>query len=226
MNKGTIVILVVIALLIIAWFAWGFYTTHNIEEPKYSVVEERDGYEIREYESYIVAEVEVEGSYNEATNQGFFILADYIFGNNKPKDKVAMTAPVLEEEKEKIAMTTPVTVEKTEKIAMTAPVNSELTENETRIITFMMPSEYTLETLPEANNDRINFKEVPAKKMAVLDFSRWYATADRVETKKKELLELLKRDKVVTIGNLQVARYNDPFTIPIMMRNEILVEIE
>lgn len=80
----------------------------NIEEPTYTVVEKRDGYEIRDYSAYIVAEVEVTGSRNEGLNQGFRLLADYIFGNNTKSTPIAMTAPVAESVSEPVAMTAPV----------------------------------------------------------------------------------------------------------------------
>jgi len=80
-----------------------------IEEPKYSVVREYDGFEVREYAPYIVAEVVVPGPAEEAGNQGFRILAGYIFGGNKGERKIAMTAPVAQAPAPvRIEMTAPV----------------------------------------------------------------------------------------------------------------------
>ena len=90
-------------------------------------------------------------------------------------------------------MTSPV-IEKSslsESIAMTSPVIATI-EGESHTIAFGMPRSYTLETLPTPNDNRIQIVTIPEKKMAVIRFS-WLRTNSRVESKKKELLELLKK---------------------------------
>jgi hypothetical protein len=181
----------------------------------YSVVEKKSGYEIRLYEPYIAMQAETEGDTQEALYAGFRILAGYIFGDNKGNQKVAMTAPVMESG---ASLSEKVTV------PMTAPVMEEARGSK-HIITFTAPKNYTLETLPQPNTDAIRFIQIPAKKYAVHRFT-WYYTASRIEAKKVYLLELLKRDGVSTVGNPMFAGYNGPGTIPFLMRNEILVEIQ
>ena len=122
-------------------------------------------------------------------------------------------------------MTSPV-IEKSaasESIAMTTPVVASL-EGESRTITFGMPSSYTLETLPVPNDSRVQIVTIPEKKMAVIRFS-WMRSNTRVESKKKELLEQLKKDEITVVGEPQYAGYNAPWTPPWMMRNEVMVEI-
>jgi len=210
MNIFYIILYIAIALVLL-WVGYGYFSVRNIEEPAYSVLEKKDGYEIREYEPYIIATVEIEGTYEQALTDGFRLIADYIFGNNTGKEQIAMTAPVQETEPEKIAMTVPVLE----------------TENSStvRSISFVMPSKYTIENIPKPNNKRVVLREVPQQRVAALSFS-WGSGAGRVASKKEELLDLLKRDSAITTGTPYGAFYNPPFTPPFMKRNEILITIE
>jgi hypothetical protein len=112
-----------------------------IEKAKYTVVEKEDDFEIRQYEPRIVAETYVEGDLEEVGDEGFRRLYGYISGDNQKKQSISMTAPVGQEAK-------------SEKIAMTAPVGQEQKDNRWRI-TFLMPAEYTLETLPVPTDSRV-----------------------------------------------------------------------
>lgn len=116
-------------------------------------------------------------------NQGFRILAGYIFGGNASKQSIAMTTPVNDIEKQ------------SEKIAMTTPVNDITTGDNLHLIQFSIPSSYTLETLPVPNDNRVNLREIPAKKKAVLLYRGW-ATEEKVEKNKLKLIEKLERDGV------------------------------
>jgi len=204
-------LLIIIAILVLVWVAYGYFSTSRVKEPKFTVLEKKAGYEIREYAPYIEARVKVTGSYREAQNSGFRILAGYIFGGNTAKTSIAMTTPVVEQ--------------KSESIAMTAPVVETLTDTGERVVSFVMPQEYTLTTLPTPNDRRIEIVEVPAHKSAVLRYT-WNTTAERVEQKKSELLSYIKRDGLVSIGVPRGARYDPPWTPPFMMRNEVLVDIK
>jgi hypothetical protein len=190
---------------LILWSAYGLLSS-NVEHTSYTVMESRNGYELRRYPAHIVAQ-----TYQSALNEGFRIVAGYIFGGNTKKESIAMTAPVVEQ---KIG---------SEKIAMTAPVTATL-GGEMHTITFSMPSSYTLETLPAPNDSRVTLVTVPEKIMAVKRFS-WLRTSTYVESKKEELLAALKRDGVSVTGEVQYAGYNAPWTPPWMTRNEVLVEI-
>lgn len=200
-----------IIIVLCIWAIGSYLVIRNIEKPTYIVLEKRTDYEIRQYEPYIIAETEVTGNYDEATSNGFRIIADYIFGNNTSKESISMTTPVLEESSEKIAMTTPV-------------INT-LEGEKTRTISFVLPSKYTLETLPTPNNPQVTITQIPSRKVAVKKFSG-YATAKRVGEQKEKLQQSLARDKENIIGNIQVARYNPPLSMPLTLRNEIIVEIK
>lgn len=216
--------LIIIVIILLIWTVGSFIFNRSIASPQYSVLEKKQGYEIRLYEPYITAQVEVIGTYDEAISEGFRILADYIFGNNTKQADIAMTAPVTEGESEKIAMTSPVSVKDNEVLAMTAPV-IEGAKNEIRIISFVMPFEYTLETLPKPNNSQIKIVPQEERKVAVLRFS-WLSGSERVAKKKQKLLNLLEQDEITPKKSPEYAGYNAPFTAPWLNRNEIMVEIE
>lgn len=206
--KTPTIALIVIALLLLVWVAWGYFSIAKVERLKYTVLDDSKEYEIRSVEDHIVAQVTVSGDYNQASNEGFMKVADYIFGNNTSSDSVAMTTPVInsEEASEKVAMTTPV-------------INTEDADSKNQVIAFVMPSSYTMETLPVPNNDEVTLREVEGETLAVLQFS-WWATAQRVEKKKQELLSYLDRDGL-SYSTIQSARYNPPWTPPFMLRNEV-----
>lgn len=205
-------VLIGIIVLIVLWTFGSYLVVRTIEKPAYTIIENRGGYEVRKYESYIVAETKVSGNRQEAVTTGFQIIADYIFGNNVSKKGIAMTAPVLESQV-------------SEKISMTSPVLSTESTVGDRVIAFVLPSAYTLETLPIPNNNAVTLREVPAHTVAALTFT-WYATPSRIEKKKEELISLLERDKVSPIGDIQVAQYNPPLSMPLILRNEIIIPIE
>lgn len=181
----------------------------NVELPKYKVIESSGNIELREYAPMIVAEVDIEGNRKEALNEGFSILADYIFGNNLSKKKIKMTTPVTNEPSEKIAMTAPVMQEK---------------ERETWKIRFMMPSEYTMETLPIPNSKKIHLISIPAKRFAVIRFSG-IPGDEKIKKKSVELLNFIKNRNLNTQGNPIAAFYNPPWTLPFLRRNEVMIEL-
>lgn len=226
MKKIMTITCIIIGIILILWTVASYIFSHSVASPHYTVLEQRQGYEIRMYDPYITAQVDVSGTYDEALGTGFRTLADYIFGNNTKQTPLAMTAPVTEQEdvSEKMAMTAPVIVSESEKLAMTAPV-VERGDERTRTISFVMPFDYTLETLPKPNNPDVKIVPQPARKVAVLRFS-WYRGEDRVAGKKQELLDLLARDGVTPQGVPEYAGYNAPFTAPWLNRNEVMVEVE
>lgn len=207
----TLIFLIVIIAIIVLWSAWGYFSSH-VEQAEYRVIKKMSEYEIREYSTHIVAETTVKGEYNDALNEGFRIVAGYIFGGNSKKQNIAMTSPVVEQSAD------------SEKISMTAPV-LETTQGELHVISFGMPKSYTLQTLPTPTDSRVKIVQVPAKQFAVIKFS-WLRTGAKVKKMKSKLLELLSRDSVEFLGNPVYAGYNAPWTPPWMTRNEILIEIK
>jgi len=178
------------------------------ESPDYRVTSKLGPIEIREYQPYLVAETTVDGSLESAGNQGFRILAKYIFGGNRASKKIAMTAPVVQEKDQgaRIAMTTPVTQAKT---------------GDQYTIRFMMPSELSRDALPEPNDARIAIREVPGRTLAAIRYSGTWSKRN-YEKHLDELYAALRADGLAPEGEPIWARYNPPFTPWFMRRNEIL----
>jgi hypothetical protein len=206
----TIFFLIVVIAIIILWSLWGYFSS-RVEQAEYIVIKKMSGYEIREYPAHIVAQTTVKGKYEEALNEGFRIVAGYIFGNNSKKQSIAMTTPVTEQGTG------------SEKISMTAPV-LETTQGELHIVSFGMPRSYTLQTLPEPTDSRVKIVQLPTKKFAAVRFS-WLRTNDRIKKEEAKLLKLLSQDNVEVLGSPVYAGYNAPWTPPWMTRNEVMVEI-
>jgi hypothetical protein len=184
------------------------------EEAKYTLIEKDGAFEVRAYESKIIAEVMVDGEMSKATSLGFRLLADYIFGNNTAASGKS----------EKISMTAPVTVEaRSEKIAMTAPVAIQNAASGWRVW-FVMPSHYTLATLAKPNNPQVAIKLVAPKPYAVLRFSGW-VDDEKKQVKEKELRAWLVAKNMTSTGQAELARYNPPWTLPFLRRNEVMMEI-
>ena len=194
-----------------------------IEEPKYEIIQKDGAFEIRKYAPILIAETIVEGDMDEASNKGFRLIADFIFGNNQAVDsntnrKIDMTAPVtVEPMSQKIAMTAPVTVE---------PLFSDANMQAAKKwrIHFVMPSQYTLANIPKPKNDAITLKEIPSKYFLVHSYS-WLNTLSRVQTKTDETLEWANRKGLKVIGAPQLSRYDPPWTLPMFKRNEIMLEL-
>ena len=182
-----------------------------IEEPEFTVESKTDHFEIRKYGSVLVAETQVESDFENSGNLAFRILAGYIFGGNKAKTKIAMTAPVTQEAV-------------SEKIAMTAPV-TQTKGSSGYLVQFTMPKEYTLESLPVPNDSRVQLRQVPARKMAVFIYSGSWSEA-RFQEKLAEFRAELKNHKIEPLGEPTLARYNSPFALWFMRRNEIWMEVK
>lgn len=197
-----------------------------IEEPKYDVVLTEGQYELRQYAPMLIAETVVEGDMDEASNKGFRLIADFIFGNNQvagaASEKIAMTAPVtVEPQSAKISMTAPVTVEP-QHAGTHADVNMQ-TAQQWRI-NFVMPSRYTLATIPKPNNRVVTLKEVPSKSFVVLKYSG-FNTVARVQSKTQEAVAWAVQKHLKVIGTPQLSRYDPPWTLPMFRRNEIMIEV-
>jgi hypothetical protein len=185
------------------------------EEPRYQTLQQTDDYEIRRYEPYRVAEVEVQGDFEDVGSEAFRILAGYIFGDNQGEAKIAMTAPVSQRPAETSAGT---------RLEMTAPVTQrpKVADSNTYVISFAMPESFTLDTLPQPNNPRIRLREEPAGRVAARRYSGSWSEA-RYREEERLLLDALQRDGLQPRGVPIYARYNGPFSLPMLRRNEILV---
>jgi hypothetical protein len=166
------------------------------EEAAYKVVEKEDQFELRDYAPHILAETVVEGSLEDAGNQAFRPLFQYISGDNGTHGKVAMTAPV-----------------------------GQQPAQEKWAVSFMMPATYTLGTLPAPADPKITLRPVPARRVAAVRYSGFWSEKSYLRSKSQlEAWIRVKGFKVA--GDPVWARYNPPFTPWFLRRNEILIPVD
>ena len=199
-----------LVLLNLLLLVFGGIEAMATEEVKYRVLESSGDFELRQYESSIVAETTVEGDFHEVGNEGFRRLFDYISGKNRKKQSIPMTAPVSQEAS-------------SERIPMTAPVNHEKVGEAWRI-TFFMPSSLTMETLPEPLDPRVKLMKIPGRLMAALSYSGTWSR-ERYEGKEQRLKELIRQRGLKIEGEPVFARYNPPFMPWFLRRNEVLIPV-
>lgn len=180
------------------------------EEPAYRVLQSDNSIEVRVYEPRIRATARVSGSMRQATSQGFSVLAEYIFGGNRSQDEIAMTAPV-----ESVPVGQP--------IAMTAPVEAIPQDGEW-VITFTMPSEWTMQTLPAPLRNDVVLEQVPQRTVATLRFSGRASHADFIQ-KEAELRAWLQSAGLQADGDAVYAQYDAPMTLPWNRRNEVMITL-
>ena len=191
----------------------GSTVARAVEEPKFVVTRQLDGVEVREYAPYIVAEVVVPGHASDAGNQGFKLLAGYIFGKNKGERKISMTAPVTQTAQ-------PATPQK---IEMTAPVTRTATEGG-YVVQFVMPAEFTLETLPEPVDSQVHLKAMPGSRFGVIKYSGFWSQSN-YDTHLATLRKTLEAAGLATTGEPIYSRYDPPWTPWFMRRNEIWLKL-
>jgi effector-binding domain-containing protein len=202
------------SLYVVVWIVLFFLpscVTVGIETPKYKVIEKEGQLEIRRYPPQIVAETIVQADFDQSGNLAFRRLYKYISGRNRTKQSIAMTAPV----NQKTAA---------QKIPMTAPVTQQKVK-ENYAVSFLMPAEYSLETLPEPLDPNVILKEIPARKLAAIRYSGAWSQK-RYETHKAKLLNFIRQKERKIIGEPIFARYDPPFQLWFLRRNEVLIPIQ
>lgn len=179
------------------------------EEPSFTVERRIGDVEIRQYGTRIAAETTIDADEEASRNEGFRRLAGYIFGGNTAKTKIAMTAPVAQQN---------------EKIAMTAPVAAQRDAGGQWVIRFFMPSEHSLDSLPIPNDDRVRLVSVAPERVAVLRYAG-LPNPRAVAAKAEELLKILRDNKIKPAGDPLSWFYDPPWTLPFLRRNEAVVSL-
>jgi hypothetical protein len=175
-----------------------------VETIKYEILRKLDKVEIRRYPKIVIAKV----GNNETDSFG--LLFGFISGDNKAKEKVKMTTPVVSQDASR-------------EIKMTSPVLSEFSNK--GYLAFVLPSEFNLETTPEPLDDRVKIEDLPARVVAALRFSGSWSEK-HFTAKTQELQDELAREKIKTRGSVFTMLYNPPFMPGFLRRNEVAVEIE
>ena len=181
------------------------------EEAKYQVNYQQENFQVRQYEAHIVAETIVDSEFEDAGSEAFQRLFKYISGNNTAKQSIDMTAPVSQEADG-------------QKIDMTSPVGQQ-SVNGRWAVSFMMPESSSYETLPKPNNSDVVLKQVPERYIASIEYSGFWSETSYKENKNK-LQAWISKNGYQVIDEPIWARYNDPFTLWFLRRNEILIPIE
>ena len=183
----------------------------NSAEAAYTLILQDGDFEIRLYQPMLVAETVINADYTNSGSIGFNRLAGYIFGNNRQREKIAMTTPVYREPQG-------------EKIAMTAPVLQQQVADEW-LMTFVMPPEYNLNNLPEPLDPLVSIKSVAGKKVAVIRYSG-SLSEEKINEKAHQLNEWLLKNSYKILSTARSAAYDPPWTIPTLRRNEVHIDIE
>ena len=172
----------------------------SVSEPSYVLLKSEPPFELRDYGVLTVAETTIEGDFDVAGSLGFRRVAGYIFGKNQNIKGDS------------------------EKIAMTAPVTMEAQEQQWRLH-FVMPQGLTLANLPKPSDSSVQLREMPPQRMASVRFSG-LTTAASIQRHTQMLKDWLSQQQLAFEDKPQVARYNDPFTLPWNRRNEILIPVK
>jgi len=185
-----------ILLLLIAVPILLSFTKTSIEKQKYRLVKKEKEFEIRFYPPAILATTRsAVKSYRELGSSGFRKIAGYIFGNN----------------------------ESSAKIAMTAPVHMDINDKGSSM-SFVMPSQYTLDKLPRPVDSRVELHESAAVYMAAIEFGG-YANDEKIKQYADRLVQALKRNGIKATGNPTFLGYNAPYEL-IGRKNEVVIAIE
>lgn len=182
-----------------------------IKEPAHTVIEREEPFEVRDYQSYVVAETFVDGAFDSVGNEGFQRLFRYISGDNRGAEKITMTAPVEQEAA-------------SAKIAMTAPVEQQGADGRWRIA-FVLPASYTLVNAPRPTDERVVLAEVPQRRMAVVRYRGTWSEA-RYGKELAELRRFIRERGLTAAGEPVFARYDPPFMPWFLRRNEIQIPVK
>ena len=182
------------------------------EKPNYKVLQSDKPFEVRHYPGYLQASVVIEDDFENSGNKAFRILFAYISGSNTPSQNIPMTIPVTQE-----------TISKFQKIMATSATQQK--EKQGYKIAFVMPAKWTLKTLPQPKDQRIQLEEVPSRTVAVVRYSGSWSRNNFEESLSK-LHQWMEKKNLKATGNPIWARYNSPFTLWFLRRNEIHIPIK
>jgi len=180
-------------------------TPEGLETPNYEVLHKGNGYEVRRYQNFSVAETRMsskgdssEMAAAQASSEGFNTLAKYLFGGNI--------------EKEKMSMTTPVIIERS---------------NDSSTMSFVLPSKYTSSNAPTPKTEEVKVRKAGGSVFAARMFPG-LATEGEVQRQLAKLQMAIEDNPDVRITNpdlYQLLQYNPPYTLPWLRQNEILVPV-
>jgi len=194
--KNMIITIAVILFILIAFQSFMAISTNNIEKQQYQVVKKESDFEIRYYPPATFATIKSSAkNYRELASSGFRKIAGYIFGGN----------------------------ESSSKIAMTSPVHMDISE-EGSSMSFVMPSEYDIKTLPRPNDANVQIHQTPGEYTAAITFGGFAGDAS-IKKYAEQLGKLLEEKGIKTVGHYRYLGYNPPYQL-IGRKNEVIVGVE
>ena len=199
------------ALLCMASAGCTVFGIRTVEEASHKTIVKDGRFSVRQYCDSIIAETFVDADYKGAGSIAFRRLAGYIFGKNQRNEKIAMTAPVIQEPR-------------SEKIAMTAPVLQEKSGQGWRMA-FVLPSELTIDTAPEPLDPNVTVRKAKGKKVAVVRYSGRLREA-HIEANATKLRNWIYEKGYKAVSEPRSAGYDPPWTLPFLRRNEVHIDVE
>ncbi|MDO8963631.1 MAG: heme-binding protein [Coriobacteriia bacterium] len=185
----------------------------SAETAAYEVLRHDGHFELRRYAGYLTANVHVAaGDYARAMNEGFNPLADYIFGNNHGAGRISMTAPVTAG---RVCC---------QRIPMTSPVTAQQAEDE-YVVSFTMPSGYSMDDLPRPNNEEVSIESVDAHLAAVVRFGG-NSSGGKVDQEEAQLEAWIGEQGLRAVSGPIVAQYDPPWKPGFARRNEVMIVVE
>lgn len=188
------------------------------EQQPFKLVQRYPHFELRRYPAHAVAEVQVNATFDRAGNAAFRHLFNYISGNNNARQKLAMTAPVIQEPgpSQKLAMTAPV--------LQSGPLQGSQSTADF-VVAFVLPAGVTAETAPVPADPQVKIRTVPGSLAAVLQFSGSGSEA-AFERRNDGLQAALLLAGLIPVGPPRFARFDPPFKPWFLRRNEVLQDVE
>ena len=182
MNKWLISVLVIAAVFLVFQLVVSM-TTSDIETPKYKVLKKYPRFELRQYESMMLATTNLGiASYDDKASEGFRTIASYIFGKNKSNEKIAMTAPVIYH------------------------------ADSISTLSFVVPRSKTEESMPVPIDSNLTFVVQAPKLLAVLDFGG-FINDEKLAARMAELKKAVLKEGFQIKGQGYYFGYNPPWQL-------------
>ena len=193
-------IIILFSLIILPLLIFGFWILipFFLENPKYTILEKNNHFQIRKYDEMTIAKITTVGERYEGLRKGFIPLARYIGAKDREGPKISMTAPVMQQKKEYN--------------------NWE--------ISFFMPSKFKENQLPISKNDKIEITTISSSILAVITFNG-IATTELLEKKLSKLIKGIEEINYKKIPETEpiYSYYNDPSTPGFLRKNEIMIPV-
>jgi hypothetical protein len=167
------------------------------EKQQFALVRDYGDFELRNYPAHVLMQVEVEGDFMRAGNVAFGPLISYISGNNIGRQKIAMTAPVIQE-----------------------PIGEG-----SHLVSFVLPNGTDPKDVPVSANSRVEMKAMPEHLTGVRKFGGGW-NEKKFMSEGQLLLAAVVHAGFEPVGNLYWARFDPPWKPGFLKSNEVLINLK